>query len=55
MDDTSKAAAKVTRDIDQDPLARNIGSARKEASGTFVAYMDDSAQPHVPALAGNPQ
>jgi len=53
MDDTSKATAKAARDIDQDSLARKINPAGHGASGTFVAYMDDSSQPHTPAKQEN--
>lgn len=45
MDDTSKAVAKTARGFDQNSLPGSAESAKSEASGTFVAYMDDSAQP----------
>jgi CDGSH-type Zn-finger protein len=44
MDDASKAVAKATPHIEQDSPAGDIDSSRSEASGAFVAYMDDSAQ-----------
>ena len=45
MEDNSKAAAKTVRSVDQESLAASQESGKSEASGTFVAYMDDSAQP----------
>jgi len=44
MDDASKAVAKATADIEQNSPAGETVSSNSEASGTFVAYMDDSAQ-----------
>lgn len=49
MDDASKAVAKATPDIEQNSPAGGVDSSRSEASGTFVAYMDDSARsPELP-------
>ena len=45
MDDASKAVAKTARNTDQSSLPGRAESAKNKASGTFVAYMDDSAQP----------
>ena len=47
MDDTSKAVAKAPRGFEQDSLSTGSQSNKSGASSTFVAYMDDSAQPQV--------
>lgn len=53
MEDHSKAVAKATRGLGQDQESTGKDSARKEASSTFVAYMDDSAKAPEPAAADN--
>lgn len=45
MDDASKAVAKATRGLGQDSSTTNVDSNKSGASSTFVAYMEDSAQP----------
>ena len=47
MDDASKAVAKSTPGTDPDSNNTEAKSKRPRVSGTFVAYMDDSAQPQV--------
>jgi len=45
MDDASKAVAKAVRGIEEDPAKSAAAPNQSRLSGTFVAYMDDSAQP----------
>jgi len=47
MDDASKAVAKTARGIEQGSAVNDAESKPSRASGTFVAYMDDSAQPQI--------
>jgi CDGSH-type Zn-finger protein len=51
MDDTAKATAKATRQLDQDSSATGVDAKKTGASSsTFVAYMQDSAQPQAVSL-----
>jgi CDGSH-type Zn-finger protein len=45
MEDTSKTAALAVREPNQNSSANKAESALPEATGTFVAYMDDSGRP----------
>lgn len=47
MDDPAKATSKATRGVDQDSSATSTDSKKAGESSTFVAYMEDSAQPQV--------
>jgi CDGSH-type Zn-finger protein len=47
MDDASKALAKTSRVFDKNSPSSDAESRSSGATSTFVAYMDDSAQPPV--------